>query len=257
MLTDAHIHLQDHRFDSDRPFLIEEALKNNVSTFFCAATSSEDWEKTLKLKEDGATIIPFIGTHPWYTPAHDIDQLKELLIRFPFSGVGEIGLDALKKTEKQETVFLEQLFLAASLKRPCIIHCVRAYERLLPLLRNRELPPSMLFHAFAGMENEMIFLSERGGYFSFSGSSLYTNRTRTHEIIKKVPLDRLLIETDAPDMKPPSDYCINPEEKRNVPANLPLILKGIASLRKMDEAELGRITAENAQRVIKELKNEQ
>ncbi len=253
MLTDAHIHLQDSAFDPDRREVLEAARKAGVSRFICAATEPGDWDKTLETARNEASVVPFLGTHPWYADRHDPERLEALLTAAPECGVGEIGLDALRPVPGQEEVFSSQAALAARLNRPCTVHCVRAFDVLLPRLKRKPLPPVFLFHSFGGTEQDMRFLLERGGYFSFSGAALRPGRTKAHEIIRAVPAERLLIETDAPDMKPPAEFCRDAEEPRNVPANLSLIVRGIAALRGMDAEELGLRTADNARRFEKGL----
>jgi TatD DNase family protein len=253
MLTDAHIHLQDAAFDPDRRTVLEAARKSGVSRFICAATAPDDWEKTLGIARDDASVVPFLGTHPWYADRHDPQRLESLLSAVPECGVGEIGLDSLRLVPGQEDVFSSQLALAARLNRPCTIHCVRAFDVLLPCLKRKPLPPVFLCHSFGGTEQDMKFLLERGGYFSFSGAALRPNRTKAHEMIRAVPPERLLIETDAPDMKPPAGFCVNAAEPRNVPANLSLIVRGIAAFKGMDAEELGFLTADNARRFEKGL----
>ena len=199
MLTDAHIHLQDAAFDPDRRTVLEAARKSGVSRFICAATAPDDWEKTLGIARDDASVVPFLGTH---ADRHDPQRLESLLSAVPECGVGEIGLDSLRLVPGQEDVFSSQLALAARLNRPCTIHCVRAFDVLLPCLKRKPLPPVFLCHSFGGTEQDMKFLLERGGYFSFSGAALRPNRTKAHEMIRAVPPERLLIETDCPYMAP-------------------------------------------------------
>lgn len=253
MLTDAHIHLQDAAFDSDRREVLEAARKAGVSRFISAATSPGDWNKTLEIAQADTSVVPFLGTHPWYADRHAPEPLEALLRAVPECGVGEIGLDSLRPVPGQEEVFSSQLALAARLNRPCTVHCVRAFDVLLPRLKHKPLPPVFLFHSFGGTERDMRFLLERGGYFSFSGAALRPNRTRAHEIIRAVPPERLLVETDAPDMKPPAEFCRDTSEPRNVPANLSLIVRGMAALRGMTAEELGFLTADNARRFEKGL----
>lgn len=246
-MIDAHIHLQDKAFDTDRSEQIEAAKSKGITTFLCAATSPDDWQTTLDLGAMDASIIPFIGTHPWYTEKHNKPLLETLLLQYPNACVGEIGLDAIRDTPNQEEIFTEQIEIAAKYHRPCIIHCVRRFDRVLHLIKKiKNLPPAMMFHAFNGSASDIEFLSARNGYFSFSGTSLFANKTKSHDLIRSIPLNRILVETDAPDMMPPPEFTINLGEKRNLPVNLALIIKGIAAIREMDEEELISATIENS-----------
>ena len=117
-MIDAHIHLQDKRFDADRGDLIKRAQDKGVTAFFCAATRPRDIEQVIGLAQRHACIIPFIGTHPWFADEYDPEAFDSLLQRYPFAGVGEIGLDTLHGKENQEAVFQDQFNAAARLNRP-------------------------------------------------------------------------------------------------------------------------------------------
>lgn len=253
-MIDAHIHLQDKSFDNDRSRLMNDARTKGVNSFLCTATQPADWGKVISLSEKNDDIIPFIGTHPWYADAHAPDLLRDILQKRPDAGVGEIGLDSLRGTKNQTEVFKDQLGAASDFLRPCSIHCVKSFDILFPLLKQtKNLPPTLLFHAFGGSWREAEFLTEYNAFFSFSGSALLPGRTRTHEIIRKLSPERILVETDAPDMRPPAGFRTDPDEKRNVPANLPLIIKGLADIRGIPAAEMAALTARNAQEYCKGL----
>lgn len=253
-MIDAHIHLQDARFDADRSQLIETAMASGVCGFFCAATQPADWESVIRLSQTNNTVIPFIGTHPWYADSHDPDLLRKLLKQYPEAGVGEIGLDGLHGQAGQTEVFKDQLAAAHAFSRPCSIHCVKSFDILFPLLKQtKALPPALLFHAFGGTMRDAEFLSDYNAFFSFSGASLLSGRTRTHDVIRRIPPGRILAETDAPDMRPPPEFTTKPEEQRNLPANLPLIIKGLADIRGIPAEEMAALTACNARKFHKGL----
>lgn len=246
MLTDVHIHLQFFKSDSDN--VLKRARAVGVSRFFCASASPEDWNAVLKAAESDESIVPFLGTHPQYAALHDPERLKSLLLRCARAKVGEIGLDARYPAQDQKEVFLAQLDAATELERPCVIHCVKAFDALCPMLKKRSLPPALLFHSFSGSLSEIPFLAERGGYFSFSGAAVYPNRHKAHALIRAVPAERLLIETDAPDMMPPPDCRADPAAERNLPENLPLIIRKIAAIKEIEECKFRQIITKNAAR---------
>lgn len=257
-MIDAHIHLQDKRFDPDRDRLIEQAVKNGVSGFLCASTCPEDSLKVLELSQHYPCVTAFIGTHPWSADQYDREELISKLNQFEHIGIGEIGLDSLHGKDDQETVFIDQFNLAAEFKRPCAIHCVKSFDRMAEILKQaKKTPPALLFHGFNGTKQQVDFLMRYPSYFSFSGSALFENKTKQKELIKIIPADRLLVETDAPDMRPPDRFCLNPSEKRNTPDNLPLIIQAIAAIRKTDISSFVALLNQNAHTFLSGLKNDQ
>lgn len=257
-MIDAHIHLQDKRFDADRGDLIKRAQDKGVTAFFCAATRPRDIEQVIGLAQRHACIIPFIGTHPWFADEYDPEAFDGLLQRYPFAGVGEIGLDTLHGKENQEAVFQDQFNAAARLNRPCVIHCVKSFDSAARILKQaKKLPPALLFHGFSGTKQQADFLMRYNAYFSFSGSVLSDRKTKARELLLTLPADRILAETDAPDMRPPDRFCANPDEKRNIPENLCLIIRGIAAIKNSGESSFDAVLNQNAQRFLSGLKHDQ
>ena len=250
-MIDAHIHLTDERFDSDRDVLLSQAQKAGVKDFFCVSTRPEEWSKTIVLSQKNTAIHPFIGTHPWYASSHDDILFKKMLTSCPSAGVGEIGLDSLKGERTQESVFESQLTIAAELNRPCVIHCVKSFDKIAAILKKlKTKPAALLFHGFSGTLPQAFFLSRFNAYFSFSGSVLKENKDKLRAVLAALPVDRLLTETDAPDMIPPEKYRHPDRNGRNIPANLPLIIQGISDIRGVDTLSLISLLRQNAERFL-------
>ena len=250
-MIDAHIHLSDKRFDTDREKIIRTAEENGVTAFFCVSSTPSEWENIFTLARKNKNIHPFIGTHPWYASKHDVTLFKEALLRYPSLNVGEIGLDAIKGEKEQESVFESQLVIAAELKRSCVIHCVKSFDSIAAILKRlKTLPPALLFHGYSGTVQQAEFLIRFNSFFSFSGNVLFSNKEKARQVLTAIPNDRLLIETDAPDMLPPEEFCLFKEEPRNIPANLPLIVQEFAKIKKTDTAALTRILHQNAKRFL-------
>jgi TatD DNase family protein len=261
-LIDSHIHLQTEVFDSDREEVIQRAVQAGVNAFICNGSSPDDWQKVLNLAKTDKRIIPFIGLHPWHVKKHkETDWLKSLqgiLERTP-CGVGEIGLDRWIKDvdiDVQIQAFREQLHLAQDLNRPVTIHCLRAWGLLLEELRRvAPLSSGFIVHAFGGSKDMVRPLTDMGAYFSFAANVLDPTKKHCQESLLKVPIDRLLIETDSPDIPPPSDHRIAgrtlPDGRyRNEPANLPMILEGVAGIRNEPVEDLAQSLWANAQRLL-------
>ena len=250
-MIDAHLHWTDERFDPDREKLFEQARQAGVNLFLSASARPEEWQKLIDFSRMHKNVRPFIGTHPWYASTHDEALFKNLLNRFPETGVGEIGLDAVKGNPEQERLFVAQLNVAADLNRPCVIHCVKSFDKTAEILKKlKKKPPALMFHGFSGTLAQATFLSRFNAYFSFSGAVLQENREKLRSVLTALPCDRILIETDAPDMLPPESFRLPDEKGRNLPAALPLIIKGIAAVRGVDVSSLLPVLQQNAERFL-------
>ena len=248
-MIDAHIHLQDKRFDADRRVLMRQAKDCGVTGFFCASAVPSDWAEILALAEKNSDIYPFIGTHPQHAAEHDAVLFRQLLQKYPRAGIGEIGLDAAQKDPAQEIVFTDQLQTAAELKRPCVIHCVKSFDQTAAVLKRlKKIPPALMMHGFSGTLQQAEFLLRFNAFFSFSGAVLSENRKKLRSVLAALPADRILAETDAPDMRPNEKFCVIKNEPRNIPANLPLIIRGLAEIRKTDAESFSFVLRQNALR---------
>ncbi len=262
-LCDAHVHLHEAAFDPDRDAVLERAAGAGVVRMVCNGTREQDWGAVTALARGRAEIAPCVGLHPWFAAERTaawLETLRGALLHNPGSGVGEIGLDfGLEPRDEavQEEVFRRQLQLARELGRPAVVHCVRAWRRALPvLLEEGPFPAGVLLHAFGGGLELLDPLLNAGAYFSFAGNTLRPRREAQQEVLRRVPLDRLLVETDSPDLPPPRTFGpftraqTRDLKTRNEPANLAAILGGIAALRGETPSALARETWENAARLF-------
>ena len=131
-LFDAHCHLQDLRFNRKQRVVIENAKKIGLQKIAVKATTQEDWKETERLCVNNDMLIPSFGLHPWFLAIRSDEweiELREMLVKYPKSSVGEIGIDPNTKgdlgvrMDEQEIIFLKQLAIAKELKRPVSIHC--------------------------------------------------------------------------------------------------------------------------------------
>jgi len=226
-VTDAHNHLQDARFDSIREHVVAEMLDAGVTRCVVNGTCPDDWPKVAELaKQYPDLIIPSFGLHPWKKPTADWkEQLVHYLNAFPNSGLGECGLDRWIKgydIDLQTEIFTTQLEIATDRNLPLSIHCLKAWGPLIDILESNNLPKrGFLFHSYGGSAELVPRLTKLGAYFSFSGYFLHPKKAKVLDAFRTVPPDRLLLETDAPDMLPPENvikYSLSDE--LNHPANL-------------------------------------
>lgn len=209
---DTHLHLQDYKtgFATD---IVTAAQKAGVNKLVCASTGMFDWDKVARFaKQYPETVIPAFGLHPWYLQEAKPDWplcLKEFLERFPNALIGECGLDGLKNPddEPQNSIFYQHLLLAEELKRPLIIHAVKAWSWLDNYWEL--LPKKFVFHSYNGKKEVLKKIIRSGGYVSFSASIL--RNSEREELVNMVPAEQLLLETDGPYQGPDKNREVTPD----------------------------------------------
>jgi TatD DNase family protein len=202
MFLDAHIHLQDVKDAEVMSSLLACATEQGVGKFFCNATSPLDWQMVKEIAERDERVVPFFGVHPWNADKVEEgwDQRLREFCSEDGAGLGEIGLDKIHNGEffdKQTEIFIRQLDIASSLRKPFAVHCVRSGEVLIESLRSRDLRGTrFMIHAFSGTPEDVHALAGLGAYFSFRIlKNMSENKRRVFTL---VPIDRLLLETDFP-----------------------------------------------------------
>lgn len=255
-LYDAHVHLAD-------PSLID-TIENVRSVYdsiklakaIVVGTCPRDWPKVVDLAAQDERFIPAIGLHPWQVndaPSDWQDQLLSFLTE-GIKVIGEIGLDQWIEghdIEAQTAAFEWQFAIAAKHNLPTSIHCLKAHEPLLPSLSHNEIPQrGFKLHAYNGPVDTIKPLLDMGAYFSFNAGQLKPNAKRVYELIKCVPDDRLMIETDAPNFQPPSElreFELDDPELCH-PGNLRVAYRAIAKERGLSTEDLTEQVAENFRR---------
>lgn len=258
---DAHNHLQEEVLIPHLPGVMARARQAGVRRMICNGTHEGDWERVLELSREYEEIVPCFGLHPWFVQersARWVERLEEYLDAAP-AAVGEIGLDRWVQERDevaQEEVFRAQLDVARRRGLPVMVHCLRAWGWLLKVLESEGVPEAgMVIHAYGGSAELLPELAAMGAYFSFGGSVLDERRQKAREALKRVVLQRLLVETDAPALPPPEAYrehvvLGDGGEAYNEPANLPAILRGLAEVRGETEEVVRRVCWENGKRLL-------
>ena len=241
---DAHNHLQDERFGGAQQSIVETAVKAGITRMVVNGSCEEDWPQVAELAKKFPQVLPSFGCHPWYLHERT-PEWKTRLIDFldrTSSAVGEIGLDRWKPDlnyEGQEEVFVWQLGIAAERNLPASIHCLQAWGRLHELLRNNPRPQrGFLLHSYGGSMEMVEPLAKLGAFFSFPGYYMHERKGKQRDAFRAVPIDRLLIETDAPDQLLPEHENRFPMHDSggkplNHPANLGRIYEFVANERGM------------------------
>ncbi len=260
-LYDAHNHLQDDRFAGRQTQLLAECAEVGVARAVVNGACEGDWPQVRALARANPIVLPSFGYHPWYLQERTADWQTTLatLLQETAGAVGEIGLDRWKPGlpyENQEMVFLAQLRLAAEWNRPASIHCLKAWGRLQELMQENPRPAcGWVLHSFGGSEEMIPGMARLGAYFSFPGYFLHERKRRQRDVFKLVPLDRLLIETDAPDQHLPPELdrfpLTGPDGKPlNHPANLVVIYQELAKFLGLKTEALAAQVEENFHRIF-------
>lgn len=255
---DAHCHLQDERIVGEIEEIVRHYDRLGVREVVVNGTSEADWSAVADLCERYRQLRPSFGLHPWrvnQAGAQWQETLAGFWDRYSGSGVGEIGLDRWIEGHDlsiQEPVFLWQLEQARIRDRPVSIHCLRAWGRLLELLSASRLPArGFLLHSYAGPKEMVRSFVDLGGYFSISGYFAHPRKTKQRDAFTKVPLDRILVETDAPDMSGPAScsvYRFSNDDSLNHPANLVPVYAFAADLFGLEETAFREQVASNYRR---------
>lgn len=240
---DSHIHLQDYNANNTTE-IIQAAEACGVDKFIAVSSTEGQWADVLKLAQSYPhQIIPALGIHPWYI-GQICDgwekRLENLLLQNPQALVGECGLDRIKNPEfaPQREIFSIQLELARKYQRSLLIHAVKAAEWLEDFWKF--LPERSVFHAFGGRMDMLKKLLNHGGYAAF-GFAIFKNRD-AQQILRYVPADRILFETDAPYMSPVKG-------QPNLPQYLPEIAAEIAKIRGEDLETLAAQVYQNSLKI--------
>ncbi len=214
MLFDSHNHLQSPRFGKPVAELVGEMKEGGISGCVANATREGDWEAVAGLaREFPGFAFPAYGIHPWFADTAEEGwegRLREILENDPLATVGEIGVDGWADTpsmEVQREIFVKQVGIAVETGRVMTVHCLKAWEELFSVMDELpEWPEKFLMHSFGGSLEIAERLLNKGAWFSFSGYFLQPRKRKVLEVFKRLPKDRVLLETDSPEMMPPEGF---------------------------------------------------
>ncbi|MBO1004467.1 TatD family hydrolase [Pseudogracilibacillus auburnensis] len=248
MLFDTHVHLNARQFAEDRHEVIERAFEAGVNRMVVVGFDEETIPIAIEIAEQYESIYAAVGWHPvdaiHYKESH-LKWLEELSSHPKVVALGEMGLDYHWDTspkEIQEEVFRKQIRLAKKMHKPIIIHNREATSDVIAILQEEDAQTvGGIMHCFSGSVSEMQDCLQLNFYISLGGPVTFKNAKELKEVAKVAPLDRLLIETDAPYLAPHPN-----RGKRNEPAYVTFVAKQIAELKNMEYEEICQITTNNA-----------
>lgn len=251
MLFDSHAHLDDNRFDNDRTETIERVFASGISGILNAGACMASSAQSVVLAEQYPLIYAAVGIHPHSAKdacEKDYSQLLAWSRHAKVVAIGEIGLDYyhnLSPRDVQQTVFIRQIDIARQAGLPIIIHDRDAHGDITRIIKEHAPGVIGVLHCFSGsMEMARDFL-KLGFYLSIAGPVTFKNAAKLLDIVKEVPLERLLIETDCPYLTP-EPY----RGRRNDPTHVRLVAEKIAELRGVDLETIAKATAANARRLF-------
>ncbi|MBN1501607.1 MAG: TatD family hydrolase [Spirochaetes bacterium] len=248
---DTHAHLNSDLFSDDRDMILDSAVQLGVRAVINCATGFDDWEKTLSLSRDYPLLKSALGVHPWYIP-DDYDMLfkkTDFSIFRDITAVGEIGLD--KKFSRipidiQKKVFTDFIILAKEFNLPATVHCISAFDELIEIIKKTGPPEKgIVLHAFNGSSELAASLIKYNIYFSIGGTVTYPESRKRNEMIKKIFPERMMLETDSPDIP-----VAESTDKRNVPGNIIFIAKAAALILNEEIGKVAAVTTDTARRIF-------
>jgi TatD DNase family protein len=253
-LADSHCHLDDPRFDPDRDAVIERAVAAGVTHLLAVGTGSgpPDLEAGIRVAEAYECVVASVGVHPHDASKADAETWRRMapLVAHPkVVAVGEIGLDYhydYSPRDQQRAAFVEQMRLARDARKPIIVHTREAWDDIWRLLEERWAPAGLggIMHCFSGGPEEARRALDMGFHLAFGGVITFPKAARVREAAMSTPLDRLLIETDAPYLAP-----VPMRGERNEPAFVVETARRLAEIRSESFDALASATTRNFRRL--------
>ncbi|MHB1059387.1 MAG: TatD family hydrolase [Rhodanobacter sp.] len=249
-LVDSHVHLDDHAFDPDRGAVIDRACQAGIGTMIVPAVDADSWPRIKALCANHARLHPAYGLHPMFLPHHapgHVDALSSWLNDSRPVAVGEIGLDFHAEgldRELQRHYFVRQLQLARDHDLPVIVHARGALEEVILTLRRNDGLRGVV-HSFSGSEQQARQLWDLGFHLGIGGPVTHERAQRLRRIVAGMPIEFLLLESDAPD-QPGATH----RGERNEPAWVVDVLRSVAALRGETETDVAAATSANAARLF-------
>lgn len=252
-LIDTHAHLDFEQYDKDRDEVLKRAGEVGVEKIFNIGADIESSRRSVKLAEKYDNIYAVVGIHP-----HDADtlnteslaEIKALALNNKVKAIGETGLDFYydnSPREKQKEAFEKHLYLAKELDLPVVIHSRSAGNETLNVIDQvADFSADLIFHCYAYGPELIEKIIERDYYAAFGGLITFNSAEEIRKALEKMPLNRILLETDSPYLTPSPN-----RGKRNEPSYLQYILKKAAEIKKIAPEELAEITSENAEKIYK------
>ena len=253
-LVDTHCHIDVAAFDADRDEVLKHCQQAQITRIVVPGITRQTWQSLRNIceteYESGPALYPSFGLHPVYLEQHaadDVDALAETIAQYRPIAVGEIGLDFYLPEldrERQQALFDAQLTVAADACLPVLLHVRKSHDAVLASLRKSGVTGGIC-HAFNGSQQQAQQYIDLGFKLGFGGMLTYEHSHKLRRLAQQLPLEAIVLETDAPDMTGASHHG-----QRNSPEYLPEVLGALAELRDEDLLTIAEQTTANAEAVL-------
>lgn len=252
MFIDSHCHLDFPCFADDRELLLQQLKQKQISNVIIPATQKGAWLDIQGLCATHKSLYYALGIHPHFLDSfqeNDLQVLTELLENRDKRcvAVGEIGLDKYAQTDlqQQEAIFIKQLQIAQKFNLPVILHIVKQQSRVLEILKAQKFTQGGVYHAFSGSYEVALEFIKLGFKFGIGGVITYPDSRKTKQTVSRLPVESLLLETDAPDMP-----VYQQQQEHNSPVNLLAIFEALVEFRSESKDCLATQIYKNTQRIF-------
>ncbi|HIP62334.1 MAG TPA: TatD family deoxyribonuclease [Sulfurovum sp.] len=254
MIIDTHCHLDDDRYIDDLDAVISRAKGSGVERYIVPGADPASLQRAVELSEKYEDIYFAVGVHPYHALDYDRRLLDKYVTHEKCVAVGECGLDYYRLPEDeddirlekivQKEIFIDQVALAKENNKPLIIHIRDASRDSQEILEKYTGEKGGVLHCY-NADHELLSLLDKNFYYGIGGVLTFKNAKKLVEVYPRIPLDRLLIETDGPYLTP------HPHRgERNEPAYCALVAKKMAELSDMEQSEIERISTQNCKRLF-------
>ncbi len=251
MIVDTHAHLDDARYEDDLDVVLQRAREGGVERFIIPGADPKNLPRAVVIAEANSDVYFAVGVHPYDMDAFDALDFEAYINHPKCVAVGECGLDYFRlegsdedkerEKKRQKEIFLAQIEIAKKYKKPIIVHIRDASRDSKEiLLANDASIVGGVLHCY-NADEELLVLAKSGFSFGIGGVVTFSNAKKLLQVLPKIPLEKLLIETDAPYLTPAPH-----RGERNEPFYTTFVLKKIAALLEVKEEEIEEITTKNA-----------
>lgn len=250
-LFDTHSHYNDEKFNEDRENIIKQTYEAGITKFVCAGYNVKSSEEAVKIANKYEYVYSICGISPNDLEDYNtqnINKIRQLAKNIKNVAIGEIGLDYYWNKENkdlQKQVFIEQIKIANELKLPIVIHARDAVQDTIDILKQNKVDEKGIFHCVQLNKFLIEEAIKLGFYISFAGPITFKNSKNAEEIVKIVPIEKILIETDSPYLAPEPV-----RGTRNDSRNVKYIAEKIAQFKQIPLEELAKITYKNAMKIF-------
>lgn len=249
-LFDSHAHLADEIYSTNLAQIIQNAKSFGVEKILCVGDSEKNSKRSIEIARQHSGVYAAVGVHP-----HDINNYNARVEKSlkvwsddpKVLAIGEIGLDYYRMTNSrslQIEAFIRQLDVAVEVKKPVVLHCRDAYEDMLEILKDKHGLKGVI-HCFSSNTEDALKFIEMGYYIGITGIITFKNSRKLVDVVKSVPIENLLIETDCPYLAPEPN-----RGAKNEPANVVYVARAIAQIKNMTYEDVANTTTYNARHLF-------